>query len=253
MRATPGLQAVGADESATHRPVLLLDVAAKAIWSHLARRPARCPARHGLGAARDGIQQILTVIFWRGSHVNGHGACRMAGMTRLLAVLVASVGLLTTAMTPAAAQTAACPLISDADVSRAVGSQVSVPSFYIVDSGSSVQCLFQGDAVGAGVLVGRYPNFFAPEDVQPFGPDQPRLRTLLPDGLPSSAALTLAPVDGLGLGDMAVWVTPVDPSIAPDTLGRLLFKRGADAFVVGVADGPGAIAIATAVAQPLLQ
>ena len=172
-------------------------------------------------------------------------------MNRLFAVLVASVGLLMTAMTPAAAQTAACPLISDAEVSRAVGSPVSVPSFYIVDNGSSVQCLFQGDAVGDGVLVGRYPNFFGSEDLQPFGPDQPRLRTLLPDGLPGSAALDIAAVDGLG--DTAAWVTAVDPSIAPDTLGRLLIRRGADAFVVGVTNAPSAIATATAVAQPLLQ
>ena len=150
----------------------------------------------------------------------------------------------------AAAQTQTCPIVADGDVSSAVGSTVHVSPFLVVDSGSAIQCLFEGDAVGEGVLVGRYPGFFGSEDPAPFSQDQPRLRFLLPDGLPVDSVLALTPVDGIG--EVAAWIVPVDPSTAPDSLGRLLVRRGADAFVIGTENGPNAVDTATSVAKALL-
>ena len=159
--------------------------------------------------------------------------------------------LLAVALAPsAAAQSQVCPIVADGDVSRAVGSLVQVSPFMVVDSGSAIQCLFEGDAVGDGVLVGRYPGFFASEDLAPFSQDQDRLRFLLPDGLKRGSPLVLTPVDGVG--DTAAWVVPADPSTAPDSLGRLLVRRGADAFVVGTENGPTAVDTATSVAKLLL-
>jgi len=150
----------------------------------------------------------------------------------------------------AAAQAQVCPLLADGDVSAAVGSPVSVSPYMVVDSGNAIQCLFEGDAVGDGVLVGRYPGFFGSDALTPFGPDQERFRRLLPDGLPQGSALSVVPVDGVG--DTAAWVVPVDPSTAPDSLGRLLVRRGSDAFVIGTENGPDAVAAATSVAKALL-
>lgn len=164
--------------------------------------------------------------------------------------LLVSFGLLAAPATAALAQTQTCPLLSDGDVSSAVGSPVTINPFFVVDSGSAIQCLFQGAAVGDGVLVGRYPGFFGTQDIQSFSPDQDTLRFLLADGLPAGSPLNVTPVDGLG--DAAAWVTPVDLTTAPDSLGRLLVRRGSDAFVVGVAVAPTAVATATSVAQALL-
>jgi hypothetical protein len=119
----------------------------------------------------------------------------------------------------------------------------------VVDSGSAIQCLFEGDAVGDGVLVGRYPGFFGTEDLAQFSPDQDSLRRLLPDAL-TLGNVVLTPV--AGLGDAAAWVVPADPSTAPDGLGRLLVRRGQDAFVIGTQNVPGAIDTATSVAKTLL-
>jgi hypothetical protein len=150
----------------------------------------------------------------------------------------------------AAAQSQVCPIIAESDVSIAVGSVVHVSPFMVVDSGSAIQCLFDGDAVGEGVLVGRYPDFFGTQELAPFSPDQDRLRFLLPDGLPVSSLITLTPVDDVG--DTAAWVLPIDPSTAPDSLGRLLVRRGSDAFVIGTENGPSAVDTATWVAKALL-
>jgi hypothetical protein len=150
----------------------------------------------------------------------------------------------------AAAQSQVCPIVADGDVSTAVGSPVHVSPFMVVDSGSAIQCLFEGAAVGEGVLVGRYPGFFGTQDLVPFSPDQARLRLLLPDGLPPTSLIALTPVDGVG--DAAAWVLPVDPSTAPDSFGRLLVRRGPDAFVVGTENGPSAVDTATTVAKALL-
>ena len=169
---------------------------------------------------------------------------------RLLPLLFLTVGVLAAATTPAFAQSQVCPLIGDGDVSTAVGSRVQASPFMVVDAGSSIQCLFEGDAVGDGVLVGRYPNFFGSQDVQPFSAGQDRLHFLLADGLPADSPINLATVDGVG--DTAAWVTPVDSSTAPDSLGRLLIRRGADAFVVGITMAPTAVATATSVGQSLL-
>ena len=125
-----------------------------------------------------------------------------------------------------------------------------VSPFFVVDSGSAIQCLFEGDAVGDGVLVGRYPNLFSARDLAPFGADQDVLRFLLPEGLTLSTPLAITPVDGIG--DAAAWVVPVDPSTAPDSLGRLLVRRGADAFVIGTENGPSAVDTARSVANALL-
>jgi hypothetical protein len=150
----------------------------------------------------------------------------------------------------AAAQSQICPIVADGDVSSAVGSPVHVSPFLVVDSGSGIQCLFEGEAVGEGVLVGRYPGFFGSEDLAPFSQDQNRLRFLLPDGLPIGSVLALTPEDGIG--DVAAWVVPVDPSTAPDSLGRLLVRRGPDAFVIGTENGPNAVDTAMSVAKALL-
>lgn len=150
----------------------------------------------------------------------------------------------------AAAQSQACPLVPEADISNAVGSPVHISPFLVVDSGSGIQCLFEGDAVGDGVLVGRYPGFFRSDDVAPFSPDWDRLRFLLPDGMGSGAALVLTPVEGIG--DTAAWVQPADASAAPDGLGRLLVRRGPDAFVFGTENGPGAVETATSIAKAVL-
>ena len=149
-----------------------------------------------------------------------------------------------------AAQGQICPIVAEGDVSSAVGSVVHVSPFMVVDSGSAIQCLFEGDAVGDGVLVGRYPGFFGSQAVAPFAPDQDRLRLLLPDGLALSSPIAVTPVDGVG--DVAAWVLPVDPSTAPDSLGRLLIRRGQDAFVIGTENGPSAVDTATSVAKALL-
>ena len=163
----------------------------------------------------------------------------------------AGLFLLSSAVGPSAfAQSQACPLVADADISRAVGSPVSISPFFVVDSGSAIQCLFQGDAVGDGVLVGRYPGFFGSEELAPFSPDSDRLRLLLPDGMRSGSALMLTPVDGIG--DAAAWVVPTDASAAPDALGRLLVRRGSDAFVFGTQNGPGAVDTATLVGNAVL-
>jgi len=159
--------------------------------------------------------------------------------------------LLSTALAPvAAAQTQNCPIVADSDVSSVVGSPVSVSPFMVVDSGSAIQCLFEGDAVGDGVLVGRYPRFFGDDAMQAFSPDQARFHLLLPDGFTTSTAISLTPVDGLG--DTATWVVPVDPSTAPDSLGRLLVRRGADVFVIGTENGPSAVDTATSLARIVL-
>jgi hypothetical protein len=166
-----------------------------------------------------------------------------------LPLVTASLLLLNAAMAPAAsAQSQVCPLATDGDISTAVGSVVQVSPFMVVDSGSAIQCLFEGDEVGDGVLVGRYPGFFGGQDVVPFSPDADSLRFLLPDGLTAPIAIT--PVDGIG--DAAAWVVPVDPSTAPDSLGRLIVRRGADAFVVGTQNGPSAVDTATSVGRALL-
>jgi hypothetical protein len=168
--------------------------------------------------------------------------------------LLASVSLLVAgfAAPVAAAQTQICPIVADTDVSRAVGSPVQVSPFMVVDSGSAIQCLFDGSAVGDGVLVGRYPSFFGSDPVLPFSPDQTSLRFLLPDGLTAGSVLTVTPVDGLG--DAAAWVVPADPTTAPDSLGRLLVRRGADAFVIGIDTviGANALDTATSVARTVL-
>jgi hypothetical protein len=150
----------------------------------------------------------------------------------------------------AAAQSQVCPLVAEADISNAVGSRVQISPFLVVDNGSSIQCLFEGDSVGDGVLVGRYPGFFGSEDLASFSADSDRLRFLLPDGMTSDSPLTLTPVDGIG--DAAAWVVPTDASAAPDALGRLLVRRGSDAFVFGTENGPGAVDTATLVGKAVL-
>lgn len=166
-------------------------------------------------------------------------------------MITAGLLLLSAAAAPlAAAQGQTCPIVAEGDVSTAVGSLVHISPFMVVDSGSAIQCLFEGDAVGEGVLVGRYPGFFGSQDLAPFSPDQARLRVLLPDGLPQASVIALTPVDGIG--DTAAWAVPVDPSTAPDSLGRLLVRRGPDAFVIGTENGPGAVDTATSVAKALL-
>ncbi|MCA1645789.1 MAG: hypothetical protein LC797_10100 [Chloroflexi bacterium] len=102
----------------------------------------------------------------------------------------------------------------------------------VVDSGNAIQCLFNGSGVGDDILVGRYPNFFGSDPVQPFSAEQASLRYLLADGLPPGSELSITPVDSVG--DAAAWVVPVDLAGAPDSLGRLLVRRGSDAFVIGV-------------------
>jgi hypothetical protein len=176
----------------------------------------------------------------------------VATVTNHIRFLLGFAGLLLLggAAPSAAAQSQTCPIVADGDISSAVGSPVHVDPFLVVDSGSAIQCLFEGDAVGEGVLVGRYPGFFGSEALVPFSPDQDRLRFLLPDGLPVGSVLALTPVDGIG--EVAAWVVPVDPSTAPDSLGRLLVRRGPDAFVIGTENGPGAVDTATAVAKALL-
>jgi hypothetical protein len=176
----------------------------------------------------------------------------VATVTNQIRFLLGFAGLLllSGAAPSAAAQSQTCPIVADGDISSAVGSPVHVSPFLVVDSGSAIQCLFEGDAVGEGVLVGRYPGFFGSEDLAPFSSDQDRLRFLLPDGLPVGSVLALTPVDGIG--EVAAWVVPVDPSTAPDSLGRLLVRRGPDAFVIGTENGPGAVDTATSVAKALL-
>jgi len=168
-----------------------------------------------------------------------------------LLLVTAGFFLLNGAVAPAAAaQDQVCPIVADGDVSNAVGSPVQVSPFMVVDSGSAIQCLFEGESVGEGVLVGRYPGFFGSQDLAPFSPDQDRLRFLLPDGLAVGSLITVTPVDGIG--DVAAWVLPTDASTAPDSLGRLLVRRGPDAFVIGTENGPGAVDTAASVAKVLL-
>lgn len=174
-------------------------------------------------------------------------------MTKRFSLIFVGAGLflLSSAVAPSAfAQSQACPLIADADISNAVGSPVHVSPYFVVDSGSAIQCLFEGEAVGDGVLVGRYPGFFGSEDLTPFSADSDRLHLLLPDGMSSASAVMLTPVDGIG--DTAAWVVPTDPSAAPDALGRLLVRRGSDAFVFGTENGPGAVDTATLVGRAVL-
>jgi hypothetical protein len=150
-----------------------------------------------------------------------------------------------------AAQLPGCTLVGDSDVSSAVGSPVHALPYLVFDFGPISSCLFAGDAVGAGVLVIRYAGFFASEEVQPFSLDQERLPLLLTAGAaPAASVIALAPVDGVG--DAAAWVVPVDPSTAPDSLGRLLVRRGPDAFVIGTQLGPNAIDSAISVARIVL-
>jgi hypothetical protein len=174
-------------------------------------------------------------------------------VTKRFPLILAGAGLflLSSAVAPyAAAQSQVCPLVGEADISNAVGSPVQISPFLVVDSGSSIQCLFEGDSVGDGVLVGRYPGFFGSEDLAPFSADSVRLHFLLPDGMPAGSPLTLTAVDGIG--DAAAWVVPADVSAAPDSLGRLLVRRGSDAFVFGTENGPGAVDTATLVGKAVL-
>ena len=60
----------------------------------------------------------------------------------------------------------------------------------------------------------------------------------------------LTPADGIG--DAAAWVVPTGTSAAPDALGRLLVRRGPDAFVFGIENGPGAVDTATLVGKAVL-
>ena len=110
--------------------------------------------------------------------------------------------------------------------------------------------MFEGDAVGDGVLVGRYPGFFGSDAVAPFSATTNGLRFLLPDGMTSDNAPVVTPVEGIG--DAAAWVVPQDASAAPDSLGRLLVRRGSDAFVIGTENGPGAVETATLVGRAVL-
>ncbi|HEX8969479.1 MAG TPA: hypothetical protein VF937_16470, partial [Chloroflexota bacterium] len=64
------------------------------------------------------------------------------------------------------------------------------------------------------------------------------------------SALDMTPLDGIG--DAAAWVVPTDASAAPDSLGRLLVRRGPDAYVIGTENGTGAVDAATKVARVLL-
>jgi hypothetical protein len=186
----------------------------------------------------------------QGSSSRGYGVPSVLHQSVRLLIGAALIVLNGAFAPAAAAQTQDCPLAADGDISTAVGSVVHVSPFFVVDSGSAIQCLFEGDAVGEGVLVGRYPNLFSARELAPFGADQDVLRFLLPDGLAPGTPLTLTPVDGIG--DAAAWVVPVDPSTAPDSLGRLLVRRGLDAFVIGTENGPTAVDTATSVARALL-
>lgn len=174
-------------------------------------------------------------------------------MTKRVPAILVGIGLflLSSGVAPsAAAQSQACPLVADADISNAVGSLVHISPFMVVDSGSGIQCLFEGDAVGDGVLVGRYPGFFGSDAVAPFSATTNGLRFLLPGGMTSNNALVLTPVEGVG--DTAAWVVPQDAIAAPDSLGRLLVRRGSDAFVFGTENGPGAVETATLVGRAVL-
>jgi hypothetical protein len=188
--------------------------------------------------------ESATILQW--------GSSRGYGRPPVLYLLLTAGLILVSGALPssAAAQSQVCPLVAEGDVSSAVGSPVHVSPFMVVDSGSAIQCLFEGAAVGDGVLVGRYPGFFGSDALAPFSPDQDRLRYLLPDGLSPASVLAVTPVDCLG--DAAAWVLPVDPSTAPDSLGRLLVRRGPDAFVIGTQNGPSAVDTATSVAKVVL-
>ena len=174
-------------------------------------------------------------------------------VTKRFQVILVGIGLflLSSGVAPSAsAQSQDCPLVADADISNAVGSLVHISPFMVVDSGSGIQCLFEGDAVGDGVLVGRYPGFFGSDAVAPFSATTNRLWFLLPDGMTSDNPPVLTPVEGIG--DAAAWVVAQDASAAPDSLGRLLVRRGSDAFVIGTENGPGAVDTATLVGKAVL-
>jgi hypothetical protein len=219
------------------------------LWAMATPRRTSGPERRRLALVRR-VRHVPRIRRLHETSSRGYGVPPVLNQSPHL-LLTAALILLNGAFAPsAAAQTQDCPLAADSDISTAVGSVVHVSPFFVVDSGSAIQCLFQGDAVGDGVLVGRYPNFFSARELAPFGADQDVLRFLLPDGLTLGTPLTLTPVDGIG--DAATWVVPVDPSTAPDSLGRLLVRRGTDAFVIGTQNGPGAVDAATSVAKALL-
>jgi hypothetical protein len=144
------------------------------------------------------------------------------------------------------AQSQACPLLTEAAVSAVVSTPVHVSPFMVIVEGSQTQCVFDGSGIGDGVLVGRYAGFFGSDEIQPFSPGQQRIEVLLPRG----SVVDLVAVDGVG--EVAAWATARDQSTAPDSLGRLLVRRGSDAFVVGVDNAPDARSTAIALANVLL-
>jgi hypothetical protein len=158
----------------------------------------------------------------------------------------ASLVLAPVALAAPLAQSQACPLVAESDVSAVIGTTMRVSPFMVVVDGSDTQCLFDGSGMVDGVLVGRYGGFFGSGDVQPFSAGQQRIEFLLPRG----SVVDLSAVEGIG--DAAAWATARDPSAAPDSLGRLLVRRDADAFVVGIPNGSDAREKATSLAQVLL-
>jgi hypothetical protein len=158
-------------------------------------------------------------------------------LTGVTSVLLSSSNVLAEPMR----QATTCPVASDDVISTALGTPASLidPDFGVTVDGFDTECLFT--AGGQMVLVRRTDAYFAdspagasPENIQ-------QLRLIVADDL------DYQPVTGVG--DTALWATVRDRSLAPQRMGVLVSKHGADAYAIGVMDTPGALGRATILTQ----
>jgi hypothetical protein len=138
-------------------------------------------------------------------------------------------------------QAATCPVASDDVVSSALGAPARLfdPDFGVTVNGSDTQCMFS--AGGQLVLVRRTGDYFSDSAAGATPDNIQELRLIIADDL------DYQPVSGVG--DTALWATVHDRSLAPERMGVLVSKRGADAFMIGVMDTPDALGRATTLTE----
>lgn len=166
----------------------------------------------------------------------------------IVVFLAGAVGMLfssSTVLAAPAAQTTTCPIVANDVVSNAVGAAAAVfdPDFGVTVDGSDTECLFSaGDKL---VLVRRQADYFSGSVAGAATPEEiDGLRLLIADDL------DYQPVSGVG--DSAFWATVRDRSLAPQRLGVLVSKQGADAYAIGVSDTPAGLDQATALTRAVV-
>jgi|SoiMethySBSTD1v2_1073268.scaffolds.fasta_scaffold112526_4 hypothetical protein len=156
---------------------------------------------------------------------------------RWLFVALVAVAVLT-APAPSEAQSDQCPLVSDAELSGAVGepAQVSVLLGGVQVREADTACFFESSQYI--LYVRRWPEAFAVGEAGAITAEHlDRLRLLV------GSDVALTPVDGLGDGAGSAVV---------DQSSMLAVKRGREAFAFGILGVPDAQGLATSMARVVL-